>query len=290
MDNCNFFRTFAVLKRQPQCAGGGSQKAEFFDVFRYVSEALEPGLEFEDHVVVEGKRLAVAPAMTARGVDVDGGGHIVLVELLVVVEAVGSGHSLIIVAEGEEGARGGAVYLQVVAELGLEALQLLLVFLIVGELTKEAVVRAHVGIAGIHGDDGVEEDLEVGRSIARRMGGDGGGEVTASREAHDAHIVGVDVPLGGMAAHELHGLLGIGDGDEAVTVGHAVLEDDEGDALVIEERGPLMTLVVHGEVGIAATRAAHHSAPCSLLLGGQINGEFRFVSIVEAGYSRPIGP
>ena len=136
-------------------------------------EALEPGLEFEDNVVVKGERLAVAPTMTAGGVDMYGGGHIVLVELLVVVEAVGSGHSLIIVAEGEEGARGGAVYLQVVAKFSLQSTKLFLVFLIVGESTEEAIVRTHVGIAGIHGDDGIEEDLEVGRGIACGMGGDG---------------------------------------------------------------------------------------------------------------------
>ena len=155
---------------------------------------------------------------------------------------------------------------------------------------KEAIVRAHVGIAGIHGDDGLEEDLEVGRGITCGMGGDGGGEMAASREAHDTHIVGVDMPLSGMTAHEFHGLLSIGDGDEAVAMRHAVFEDDEGDALVIEERGPLMTLVIHGEMGIAATRAAHYSAPCSLLLGRQIDGDFRFVGIVGAGHSCPLGP
>ena len=114
----------------------------------------------------------------------DRGGHVVFIELLIVIKTVGGGHSLVVVAEGEEGARGIAVNLQLITEFGLKSSQFFLVFLAVSEGAEEIIMRALMGETEIHGDDRIEENLEVGRGIARGMGGDGRGKVSTCREAH----------------------------------------------------------------------------------------------------------
>ena len=245
--------------------------------YRFGLETCKPGFEFEDHVVMILEALAIAPAMTACGIDMDGGGYIVFVKLLIVVQAIGGRHSLVVIREGEEGTRGGAVHLQVVAEV---CLQLTQVFLRVA-IAQEVIVGPFVGKARIHRDNRIEENLEVRGCIARGMGGNSRSEMTSRREAHDADVVTVDMPLDGVPADCFYGLLSIGDGDETVAMRHAVLQYNEGDTLVVEERGPLMTLMIHRQMGIATSRTADHSATSSLLFIRQIDYQFCLVFIVS---------
>lgn len=220
----------------------------------------------------------------------DRGGHIVFIELLIVIKTVGGGHSLVIVAEGEEGARGIAVNLQFIAELGLKSSQFFLVFLAVGKGAKEIVMGALMGETEVHGDDRIEKNLEIGRGIARGMGGDGRGEVSTCREAHDAHVISIYMPLGSMATHGLHGLFGIGDWDKAVAVRHAVFEHNKGDTLVIEECSPLVPLMIHGKVCIPTARTADHSTTRGTLGIRQINSYFCVVFSIGADHCCPFGP
>ena len=220
----------------------------------------------------------------------DRGGHVVFIELLIVIKTVGGGHSLVVVAEGEEGARGITVNLQFIAEFGLKSSQFFLVFLAVSEGAEEIVMRALMGETEIHGDDRIEENLEIGRSIARGMGGDGRGKVSTCREAHDAHIIRINMPLGGMATHGLHSLFGIRDWDKAVAVRHAVFEHNKGDTLIIEECSPLVTLMIHGKVCISTARAADHSTPRGTLGIRQINSYFCVVVSIRADHCCPFGP
>lgn len=122
-----------------------------------------------------------------------------------------------------------------------------------------------------HGDDRVEQYLEVGHGIACGMGGNSRGQVTTCREAHDANVLGIDVPLLGIAAHQTGGFLSILGRYCIVAMRHAVFHDDEGNALTIKELGPVVSLVVHGQMLVATTRTAYHSPSGSLLGIGQIH-------------------
>ncbi len=70
----------------------------------------------------------------------------------------------------------------------------------------------------------------------------------------------------------------------------AVFQHDECNALIIEERGPLMALMVHRQMGVAATRTAYHGSARCLLRVGQVYGEFGLVFLVAAGIGCPVGP
>ena len=98
------------------------------------------------------------------------------------------------------------------------------------------------------------------------------------------------MPSDSVAADGLHRLLGIGDGDKAVAVRHTVLQHDEGNALIIEECGPLMALVIHRQMGIAAARAAHDGTPRRLLGIRQIDGQLCPVLFVAVIVRRAVWP
>ena len=71
---------------------------------------------------------------------------------------------------------------------------------------------------------------------------------------------------------------------------HAVLHYDEGNALIVEECGPLMALVVHGQMGIAAAGQTDDSASRRLLGIRQIDRQFRLVlliPVIVGGSLRP---
>ena len=53
----------------------------------------------------------------------DRGWHIVLVKLLIIVQAIGGRHGLIVVAQGKEGAWRRTIHLKIIAEFGLQLTQ-----------------------------------------------------------------------------------------------------------------------------------------------------------------------
>jgi len=53
--------------------------------------------------------------------------------------------------------------------------------------------------------------------------------VTAGGESADADAVGEERPVFGVGADDTNGALGVEEGDERVTVGEAIFEDDAGD-------------------------------------------------------------
>ena len=114
--------------------------------------------------------------------------------------------------------------------------------------------------------------------------------MSTCREAHDAHVLWVDIPLFGMPAHRLHGLFGIADGHLEVAVGHAILQYDERNALIVEEPLPVSALVLHGQMAVGTAWAAHNRPSCRLLLVGQKHRQFGLVLSVAAVVGCPIGP
>lgn len=126
-------------------------------------ETGEPGFQFVEHFEVIVERGAVAPAMTAGGIDVERGWHVVAIALYVVVGTVHGQHGVVVVAQGDEGTRRYAGHLLVAAELLDGFLR--------GLLAEEVDHRAAMGEAGIHRDDGVEQNLEVGLRVVLGLRG-----------------------------------------------------------------------------------------------------------------------
>ena len=141
-----------------------------------------------------------------------------------------------------------------------------------------------------HRDDGIEQYLEVGGSITLRVGGDGRCQMAASREAHDAHLLGIDVPGFCHAAYQSHGLLGILDGYPIGSVWHAVFQYDDGNAHAVEERCPLRAFVLHGQMAVATTRADDDGTPRRLALGRQIDRHLCHILRVAITRLRPLWP
>ena len=216
-----------------------------------VVEGGPPGLEL---VAAGGFEGVETPAVAAAGEDVQFGFDAVVYEALVVAEAV-FGVDAVVDAVEEEGRRGvfrdvaiGGVegegfegfcqggiggclfrFLPLHQRLGgffyplrVEA----------GELTEGAAVDQ----AGVGGDDGVEEDGEIGAGdLVREVGGGHRGEVAAGRHAHDADLA--DTPFLCMVTAVTECILDVCEGDFAVAGGHAVTDDADGIAPFREDLG-----------------------------------------------------
>lgn len=131
----------------------------------------------------------------------------------IVGDAVLDRHDVVVRAVQDEGGWRVALDLFLIRVFGLQGL--------VGRLAQQVVVRAHVGERRVHRDDRIEKDLEIGpgRGVGE-MGRGGAGQVSPGRRAHDPQFL--DVPLGGVLAHDPQGLLGIAQGHLIVPVGHPV--------------------------------------------------------------------
>ena len=160
-----------------------------------------------------------------------------------------------------------ATHAGVVAPLLYEAL----VFHALG--SQEVGARSLMGDALVHRHHGIEQDAEVGACCPWGVGAHRRRQVSACREAHDSHVVGIDAPCRGRVAHGGHGAVGVGQGDGAVALGHAILQHKEGDALTVHPVGPLVPLVVDGQMRVAAAWKVHDGAARGL--GGQVGREAR---------------
>ena len=148
-----------------------------------------------------GKRLANAKAVATGRIDMHGGRHLTGDELLIVVQAVEWRHGAVVVSQSQEAAWGMLRHMLFVGVL-IDEFPL-------GGLTQQIVERALVSGALLHRDDRIEQYLEVRCSVASGMGSNGRGQMTASREPHDAYVLRVDMPLLGIPTNQSDGLLSI---------------------------------------------------------------------------------
>ena len=166
---------------------------------------------------------------------------------VVMVEGVEEGDAVIdvdkVIIGGLEDERGGRVGgdLQVVREE---------LNLVVGGIwAEEGGARTHVGDFGVHADDGVDEDHEVGAEVDVigvgdvgfvEMSAEGRGEMATGGEADDADARGIEIPFFGALADDADGLLGVlqrADGfvEHGGVAGKAVLDDEGGNAVVLKK-------------------------------------------------------
>ena len=132
-------------------------------------------------------------------------------------------------------------------------------------ISQEIITRASVPQVWIHRDDWIEENGEVRASIILSMGADRRSQMASSREAHDTNILLVDMPNSGTVSHRTHSLISIAERNVMVAMRHTILQDKEGDALLIEILSPLMSLMIQGEMSVTATRTIHHSTSRRIL-------------------------
>lgn len=211
------------------------------------------------HLIFEPERLLVAPAVAAGGIDVQRHGYVVTVQGGVVAQAVLDGYHIVVVGEGDKGPWRLGIDLELVG-VTVDKLR-------VGILPDEVVARPSVGDGSIHRNDGVEEYLEGRFQLLRVVCGQGRGQVAAGREAHHPDVVGVDAPLPGMGLDGAHGFAQVGQGDFVIAVGHAVLHDNERNALLGEVGGKVIPFVAVGQHGIASTGAHDDGSPRASAFG-----------------------
>ena len=142
--------------------------------------------------------------MTTVRINMQSSRNIVAIKLNVVVHAIDRQHSVVVVREEDAGTRSDTRHLKVGA--------ILLFLLLAGILAKQIVVRTLMSIALHHCYDGIEQYLEIRLSVALRLCSYCRGKVSASRAAHETNILLIDMPIGSIAAHNAHSLLGIANG------------------------------------------------------------------------------
>ncbi len=100
------------------------------------------------------------------------------------------------------------------------------------------------------------------------MSDEPGTDLTAGGEADEAEGIRVDPPTGGIGPDESHGTLGVEQSGEGGG-GHAVLEDEGGDADGIEPVRDFQTLVFVGEALHATAGNDQHSGAVPLVDGSE---------------------
>ena len=113
-----------------------------------------------------------------------------------------------------------------------------------------------------HCYDRIEEYLEVRSCVRLRLCRYGRSQMSAGRKSHYSQIVRINMPLLSVTAHRAYSLLSVADGHFRIAVRHTILQCD---AHIIEERRPVIALMLHGKVLITATRTNHHCPSRSLL-------------------------
>ncbi len=131
---------------------------------------------------------------------------------------------------------------------------------------EESGARTHMGDFGVHADDRVDKDHKIGTEVDVVGVGDvgfvevsaeGGGEMSAGREADDANAVGAEIPFIDVLADDTDGLLGIlqrADGfvEHGGIAGKTVLDDEGGDAVILKKLRDGGALHGHGKTHVAA--------------------------------------
>lgn len=79
--------------------------------------------------------------------------------------------------------------------------------------------------------------------------------MTACGEADDADLFGVDFPVSSVGASGLDGALRVGEGNERVSFGETVFENDAGDAVLVEPLGDSVAFCAGDEAAVSASWA-----------------------------------
>ena len=113
---------------------------------------------------------------------------------------------------------------------------------------------------------------------------EGSGKVAAGGEAENADAVRIDVPLRGMGADNPEGPLGILEGGRGLGIGagigHAVFEQDAGDAGGVEPVAHFRAFEVDGQDAVTAS-GKNHNGGARVLALGRVEGEGRRGDVAE---------
>ena len=232
---------------------------------RMLRQRLQPGAEVGQQLVVILERCAIAEAMTSgriymKGAMIAGSAH-----GGVIGHAIGHRrHGAIVVGSKDDGRRGEMTANGIL--VGPFPHQCLVLH---SFAAQESLAGTTMTLTLVHRDDGIEEDAEVGAAVKLAVRGDARCQMPASRRAHDAHIEGIDAPDESRVTHGADGILGIREGDAAVALRHAVGKHEVGNALLVEIGSPVVTLMVHSQMGVASAGQCHHGPPRGLV--GQVS-------------------
>ena len=213
--------------------------------------------------------------MSAACINMEYGRHVIFVQAQVVIHSVGGRNCLVVITVGDKGAGSFFSHLFFVGEC---------CFQFAGSVfTQKIVVRSHVSIGFIHGDDRIEQDLKIGTKLGAGMCGDGGSQMASGGGSHYPYVVWIQVPYTGAVAYHFHGSLGVRDGECAVSVRHPVFQYNQRYALFVEVRCPVITFVVDSQSAISAPRTGYYGASCRQFGSRKKDAERRVVDIKRLG-------
>lgn len=120
--------------------------------------------------------------------------------------------------------------------------------ILIGGGAKEVFARSLVGSFS-HRDDGIDENGEVrpaalalngvGAIVIAKIvfGGGHGGEVTSGREANNANLIRLEIPISRALASHADGVFDVGKGTVGIAFWKSVIEDDSRDSVSVQPFG-----------------------------------------------------
>ena len=179
---------------------------------------VQPRGEVVEHLVVVSPRRTESKTMTTSRIDIKSTIVTHATHSRIISDGIGNGrHHAIIISCDDNGRRREMTYDSVLVREQLHQLFILLSF-----LPQEVLARTLVTLALVHRDDRIEQNREVGTAVILTMGRHSGSQVATSREAHDTHVLWVNMPGGSRITHHADGILRITHGNGTVAARHTI--------------------------------------------------------------------
>ena len=222
-------------------------------------ETVEPTGKVSQHLLMIRKSMSCiteAPAMTAGWINMHGTLVALVSHRRIISHTIGyRWNHLIITRHQDDGTRSEMATDSLVVRPFLHQLRIGLAL-----LTQEVDAGTLMGDALIHRNHRIEEDGEVRTYIIFSMGTYRRSQMAASREAHDTHILLINMPDSSTVTNRAHSLISIAQGNITVALRHTILQNKESNTLPVEIFCPLMSLMIHCKMRIATSRTIYYSS------------------------------
>ncbi len=131
-----------------------------------------------------------------------------------------------------------------------------------------------MGIGWLERDHRISQDYEIRPRARVEMGGGGGGQVSARRESPDPDAVRLDAQISRVLADIANRAMGIVEWSWMVIArAESILEDEAGEAVLIQPRSDIAALFVHGQMRVATAGTDHHASASGFVSRRQIDSE-----------------
>ena len=120
-------------------------------------------------------------------------------------------------------------------------------------------------------NDRIEQNLKIRPAVQRSRNSQSGGQMSAGRRAHNAHVVRIYTPCRRIFPNQPHGFFRITDRNLRMSERQTIFQHDISDSQTVEKRSPVIPLMRQSQMGITASRTSQHRPPRSHGRIGQKN-------------------